>query len=190
MSKPIIAYNSAVQSLLDPRRLNDLGAGQPDLARRSALEALTPQSLVAPGALAAEQMARACLAGLWLRFDFLDDSHEISQSIANADGSYWHAIVHRREGDFGNSKYWFQRVGNHAIFPQLARAAREEAAAADHRELAPLCREMQWEAGRFVDLCQRALRDPQLALVCQRIQQHEWELLFAHCFSRAVGDAC
>jgi hypothetical protein len=188
MSKPIIAYNSAVQSLVDSRPLNDLGPGQPDLARRSALEALTPQSLVAPHRLADVQMARACLAGLWLRFDFLDESHEISQSIADANGSYWHAIVHRREGDFGNSKYWFQRVGKHAIFPQLAQAARQEAAGTDHRELAPLSRENQWDASRFVDLCQRASRDPQLAAVCQRIQQNEWELLFAHCYTGAAGD--
>src|SRR5690349_1351212 len=100
MSRPIIGYNSAVRSLLDSRHLNDLGPGQPDLARRDALDSLTPQSLVAPRPLQDEQMARACLAGLWLRFDFLDESHEISQSIADANGSYWHAIMHRLEGDF------------------------------------------------------------------------------------------
>jgi hypothetical protein len=189
MPKPIIFYNSAVQSLLDARRLNDLGPGQPDLARRDALESLTPRSLVAPRPLVDEQMARACLAGLWLQFDFLDESHEISQSIADTNGSYWHAIMHRREGDFANSKYWLQMVGKHAIFPQLARAEREEAAGSEDSALAALSSEATWDAHRFVDLCQRASRDPKLAAVCQRIQQHEWELLFVHCFSGAAGNA-
>jgi hypothetical protein len=81
--------------------------------------------------------------------------------------------MHRREGDFTNSKYWLQRVGKHAIFPELARAAREEAAGSDNGALATFSSETRWDAHHFVDLCQRAVRDPQLAAVCQRIQQHE-----------------
>lgn len=57
--------------------------------------------------------APALAAGLWLYVDDLDRSHEISQSMKDATGSYWHGIMHRREGDFGNSHYWFDRTGQH-----------------------------------------------------------------------------
>ncbi len=52
-------------------------------------------------------------AGLWLYVDELDRSHSISQGITDATGSFWHGIMHRREGDFGNSHYWFNRMGHH-----------------------------------------------------------------------------
>ena len=51
--------------------------------------------------------------GLWLYVDELDRSHDISQGIHDATGSFWHGIMHRREGDFGNSHYWFNKVGHH-----------------------------------------------------------------------------
>lgn len=54
------------------------------------------------------------LAGLWLFVDELDRSHKVSQSDeSDPTLSYWHGIMHRREGDFSNSHYWFRRVGNH-----------------------------------------------------------------------------
>ena len=46
---------------------------------------------------------------LWLH-GFLDESHSIAQGLASAEGSYWHALVHRSEGDFSNSKYWYGRI--------------------------------------------------------------------------------
>lgn len=52
-------------------------------------------------------------AGLWLYVDDLDQSHTISQGISDATGSFWHGIMHRREGDFSNSHYWFNRTGHH-----------------------------------------------------------------------------
>jgi len=52
-------------------------------------------------------------AALWLYVDELDKSHTISQGIEDQTGSFWHGIMHRREGDFSNSHYWFRRVGTH-----------------------------------------------------------------------------
>lgn len=78
-----------------------------------------------PAAKAAEEIR----AGLLLIHDYLEPSHQISQSIEgagpDANGDYWHAIMHRREPDFGNSKYWFRRVGEHPCFERLATAARQ-----------------------------------------------------------------
>src|SRR5438874_740571 len=76
-----------------------------------------------PSAVRDQDMAAACLAGLWLYHDFLDEAHRISQELDTTTGSYWHGLVHRREPDFSNAKYWFRRVGDHAIFPALQAAA-------------------------------------------------------------------
>jgi hypothetical protein len=59
-------------------------------------------------------------AGLWLYVDDLDRSHRESQHLSDATGSYWHGIMHRREGDFGNSHYWFARVGDHPAISEIA----------------------------------------------------------------------
>jgi hypothetical protein len=51
-------------------------------------------------------------AGIWLYVDDLERSHLISQNIHTSEGSYWHGVMHRREGDFSNAKYWFRQAGN------------------------------------------------------------------------------
>jgi len=60
------------------------------------------------------------LAGLWLLAGDLDRSHSYSQQDSSAEGSFWHGIMHRREGDYSNAAYWFRRVGRHAVLDQLA----------------------------------------------------------------------
>lgn len=61
----------------------------------------------------------ALQSGLWLYVDELDLSHDISQTMKDATGSYWHGIMHRREGDFSNSHYWFAQTGNHPAMAAL-----------------------------------------------------------------------
>lgn len=71
--------------------------------------------------------AAALHAGLLMWYDALDDGHELCQSVEgrgrNRAADYWHAIMHRREPDYGNAKYWFRRVGHHPIFDALAARA-------------------------------------------------------------------
>lgn len=68
--------------------------------------------------------SRCVEAGLLLLNDFLDDSHEISQTMEGKGnpktGDYWHGIMHRREPDAGNASYWFRRVGHHPAMDELA----------------------------------------------------------------------
>lgn len=64
--------------------------------------------------------ARCVLAGLWTWQDYFDEAHEICQAIETPSGSWWHAILHRREGDFSNAKYWYARVGQHAALQAVA----------------------------------------------------------------------
>src|SRR5579871_5932029 len=63
--------------------------------------------------------ALAALSGLWLWVDALDECHKIAQDLVSPTGSFWHAIMHRREGDFSNSKYWYHRCPNHHVIKML-----------------------------------------------------------------------
>lgn len=130
-------------------------------------------------------------AGLWLIHDFLDESHELSQSIqgrgADRNGDYWHGIMHRREPDWSNSKYWFRRVGDHPIFFDLAVIAgqllRDSSLPDADRWSRQLNSTSNWDPFAFVDLCETAARDAssELASIACRIQWAEILLLLAHC---------
>src|SRR5689334_717988 len=117
-------YGPTIAALITDR-LPELGPGSPDAAARRQLAALSVEKMFAGQRIADTDAARCCLSALWLWHDFLDESHAISQEIHTIDGSYWHGIMHRREPDFGNAKYWFRRVPSHPIFGPLADATRE-----------------------------------------------------------------
>lgn len=156
--------------------------------RRGELADLSPSELVAPQPLVDTQMAKGALAGLWLGFNFLDESHTISQDLPSATGSYWHGIMHRREPDYGNAKYWFHRVGEHPVFELLVPEARRLAGElGDGRRTRFLSEQANWDPLAFVDLCERAARDRSLVPLCEAIQRVEWELLFMDCYWRAIG---
>jgi hypothetical protein len=124
--------------------------------------------------------AACVLAGLWLWFDDLDRAHRIVQDIASASGSFWHAITHRREGDFSNSKYWYARCADHPALPVLRAQALPLVAELGAADYAP---------GALVDLV-RAVHDrpddPRHG-VAVRVQQLEWQVLFDQCVQAAVA---
>jgi hypothetical protein len=159
--------------------------------QHKALQELTPEKLVGAHVVADQEMMQACLAGLWLRHNFLHESHEISQEIHTNTGSYWHAIMHRREPDFGNSKYWWRRVGVHPVFIELLPAAREIAGRARGvKQAAELMDQSAWDPYRFVDWCEAALDGDQgLKELCMAVQMREWELLFDFSYRQAVPTA-
>jgi hypothetical protein len=174
---------------LDPNAYGELvPRGGGNAAARDLLESTQPVDLIA-GKMVRRDDAQAILAGLWLYFDFLDESHTISQSLDNPTGSFWHAIMHRREGDFGNSKYWYARCQDH---PSIATMA---AAAAKHVNQMPADKSLLrlvasgWNPSAFVDLVQavhESPSDPRHALAVG-LQRLEWQVLFDHCTRSAAG---
>jgi hypothetical protein len=132
----------------------------------------------------AARAPRAALAGLYLYFSCREEAHDIAQSDSSADGSYWHGIVHRQEPDVDNASYWFRRVGKHPVFPGLLEAA--QAIAAAHPG-ADLNLAGEWDSLAFIDVCERARRQPgsELDRIALEIQRVEWQRLFDYCAQRS-----
>jgi len=173
--------------------LNELGPGKRQIKVCDLLRTEPLGALFEPLQSNDRNAARACVAGLLLLYDGLDESHSISQELGDATGSYWHGIMHRREPDYGNAKYWFARVHQHPIYPQVAEAARELARQALSETPWPAANWLldsgPWRAEAFVDLCQAARKAGTHAdLLCRNIQRKECELLLDYCYRSAIGD--
>jgi hypothetical protein len=166
-------YPAPVATLWRDERLPDLGPGRPNQAAHEALMALRAEELFQP--CRDLEAARACISGLWLYHDFLDESHTISQDLDGWMGSYWHGIMHRREPDASNAKYWFRRIGSPPVLARLASAAKEVGLA-------------YTDPFDFVDLCER-VRDTGSGEeeLAKKVQVFEMQLLFDHCFRQATG---
>ena len=144
-----------IKKLLDTPQPPELGPGP--------REGVTPEKALneqLQNAGAGELLRAAIL--VW--HDHLDSAHKIVQDIETRDGSYIHAIIHRREPDYSNAKYWFHRVGDHPCFSELSGRVEESKG--------------KWDPLAFVDLCERhdRAREPRL----REIQALELQLLVEH----------
>lgn len=183
-------YGTVFEALLSDDRLMPLDPGTENVAAHAELEALDLDQAFAPHHISDRQMADGCRSAVLLYHNQLEASHVISQSIETPTGSYWHGIMHRREPDYPNSKYWFNRVGEHEIYPHLKEEAVSIALRTEQLpdEAAFLTRQSSWDPNAFIDLCEAAHhgRIPAEDL-CRRIQQREWELLFDYSYHHAIA---
>jgi hypothetical protein len=176
-SEPGHALPQGLAHVLSAEAMANYPHRKPNQPMLHRLQALTPADLFG-ARIPRSNQAPGLLSGLWLLHGFLEQSHEISQALATPEGSWWHAIMHRLEGDYWNSKYWYRQVGSHVIFSRLT--ARLKTA---------------WAPDRFVDECKRASErssNPATQAADQAAVQHvaqiEWQELFAYSWEQAGGE--
>lgn len=116
-----------------------------------------------------EPLPALAMSAMWLLAGDLDRSHAISQDDASAEGSFWHGIMHRREGDYSNAAYWFRRVGAHSVLDDLA-----DKHAVDYGD-----------PYHFIDAVAAAVktRNAEGIVRLQQIQWTEWQLLVQDCMT-------
>ncbi len=178
-------FPSELRLLLDTDELAALGPERRTGALTTAqLDVLLSKALPASTTVAVRALFSAA-AYLW--HDHLDEAHRIAQEIETADGSLLHGIMHRREPDYGNAKYWFRRVGAHPSFLSLAVRASELLEKTDESDLhSRLLPNKTWDPFAFVDAVEDATEGQFLSKVerLQQIQKLEFECFFENLWNR------
>lgn len=122
-----------------------------------------------------------------LYHDEHDAAHDLVQDLTDRDGALIHALLHRREPDYWNAKYWFRRTDEHPVYLALATRVKALCGSPDEVQLArQLTLPGAFDPHAFVDLCEqvarRPLPDPQVDWL-QRVQQAEFEAVAEHLLS-------
>lgn len=138
-------------------------------------------------------------SGLHLWNESLHRSHTISQDIQDATGSYWHGIMHRMEGDYGNAKYWFDQAAGHPVYDRLQASKKSVLIPRDmeHVESRDLKRGFRqfnlqrvWDPHLFTDLVQGAVtsgREPDAEHMLMTLQKLEIIMLLEYSYRNASG---
>ncbi len=127
-------------------------------------------------------------AALWLRLGLIGRAHDIVQDGKRGTAAFLHAIVHRLEGDYWNSKYWIHQVRDQSLLEGIGGEIIQSLDASSHMELAlkmKLISSNEFQFDVFVDTCANLTKaasklDASISIV-QRIVQSEWLAIAGRC---------
>lgn len=133
---------------------------------------------VAGGPIGDARVFALVRGGLLYALDDLDGCHQFFQDAGSDLGSYWHGMMHRREGDFDNARYWFRRAGKLPFFDEL------------HHEAAQFSADMSsqssWDPYLFTGLCEQhrfGAEDESGELM--KLQRAEFDVVFNYTWRQA-----
>lgn len=151
------------------------------------LQSLSIAELVG-GPISNRNMGEAVRVGLLLAIDAWEEAHSLAQDLDTVEGSYWHGIVHRREPDEGNAKYWFKKVGQHPVLQRLG-CQETRKAMLESNIFDEIVQSNSWGSFVFIDLClacesgQKSNIKTELLI----LQAQEIRLLLEHCINGAIS---
>jgi hypothetical protein len=139
------------------------------------------------------QSAQAWKAAIYLWNDSLNAAHDLVQDLETPTGSLLHGIMHRRERDYSNAKYWFHRVGGHPAFHGLQLRVSERLQEIRGMEGMPpgpvgdavrtIAAQGVWNPYLFtdaVDILENRIGDEQARTILEHIQQLELEAVIRY----------
>lgn len=119
-----------------------------------------------------------------LYHDQHDQAHDLVQDGSDADTALIHAILHRREPDFWNAKYWFRRVPDHPIYrdmtPHLERLATDDLSRGMVSELTMTGSVDPFRLVDVIESASHARTGGPEAKFLRQVQQSEFEALVAY----------
>ncbi|MDA7950501.1 MAG: hypothetical protein MPJ24_03350 [Pirellulaceae bacterium] len=182
-------YSPEVTELIKGRKMLSVVAKGGNNTFRSKLLKLRPETILGDQKPADMNMAKCCLAGLFLYHDFVGKAHSLCEGVKSLAGCYWHGFVHRHEADFANASYWVKRCGNFPFHDSLCLQAKLWAGERDMSiNTKFLSQQRAWEPLAFLDFVEREVKGEGRDLeLCQMISDLEWRMLFHYCYQKAKG---
>jgi hypothetical protein len=124
-------------------------------------------------------MSALVRGALFYALDALDACHAVFQNAGSDLGSYWHGMMHRREADFDNARYWFRRAGTLPVFNAMQQASREQSP--------DMAKQPNWDPYLFTGQCEQARHGaPELIPELLKLQRVEFDVLFDYCWRLAL----
>ncbi len=129
--------------------------------------------------LADAEMFAQVRGGLFYALDALPEAHAFFQESSGDTGAYWHGMLHRREGDFDNARYWFRRAGVLPFFSEMHRNATAHSAA--------MARQSNWDPYLFTGQCEQArFGADDIAGEMVALQRIEFDAIFDYCWRQSA----
>ena len=135
-----------------------------------------------PQTLAPDAPVALVRVGLFYYHNALDDSHKQAAKSAGDIAAYWHGMVHRREGDFENARYWMRRAGEQPVFQEMQARASD---GSPH-----MSRQPNWDPFLFIHLCEQyKYGETEYKKELGHLQRVELAAIFDYVWRRCVAAA-
>ncbi len=115
-----------------------------------------------------------------LYHDQHDPAHDLVADRNDVTSAFIHGILHRREPDYWNARYWFRRCEMHSAYSILAGNIARWNGPGEPETIRGLILPGSFDPFAFVDACERHARDPvnsPAVSILRKIQHAEFEAM-------------